>query len=1100
MVQNLVGNEIQNDFIGGDNVNVISTAGDGFTLGEEIVANDAEEAEATGIDNSDQRGEVLEDFLVQPNGGDDIIEGIARANSEQGEAVADGVLNTGEIDLNNGGFDTITGRGTASTAANGQETIATGINSTSGGVISGGEAFDGEAIANGQDNVGAFGVLVSDMNTGGGGDLIDGFADAIGVTTTDARGISVGFSDIDDDTIASPQTAGNAPTANGNAEPGQLFTEDGNDVLAGTANVTVNAQDGDEIFFAGANGIVNDDGTLAQLEDLLGQQDFNDLQAIVRGDIDEAAVVERVTAAVQAVLPDLTTSTLDTGAGDDFLDANVNLDVSQDGDGADDDLEVIGDGIENAGDINLGEGNDRIDSIVNVATSVEGAKGLADAIDNSSVGNITGLNLEVNNETVLDLGAGDDSVASTITASAVDDLSAADGLGNRGTFIAGDGNDTFNLNADSDFLLQNENDNEQQEGIADGWENRSQVFLDNPDDLEGEGAGNDSVTTNADAFGNGVLTIAEGLETRELFEAGGGDDTFDLTAIATTGAEALSDNLTQAAGLQTEQITSGEFRLGSGNNSVIGNATTDSAAVAGVDDGVEYQPASFAFGITQMTADANAAGDVGELSAGAGNDTLDGTATAGAVEEASSFGLLFSNANLGDGANVLEGNATTNSGVSSFANGVSVGTDKVSVFDNSVLEDGEFWQFGLEAEAGTLVTGDDNDRIEGTSVANVNADDIVQNDSNGILVEVGSTLNTNDGVDTIIGDGSAGSQGSFVDPENAQDAILIDGIENKGTFNTGAGGDNIIGDGSGFGGGVEVNSGGIDNGRALVEDPEGFTPPVFDTADGNDTLVATAESQSENNAAISDSLSNVGQFLTGAGEDFITSSSIANGFGEAGDRSISDAIDNRDFFATGEDNDRIVATARATATNGRASANAIDQSEGIEGTTINMEGGRDSIIAEAIAESSFGEEDAIAIFGGAIDMGDGGDVIRARSNGAINGVNLTGGQAFGNGVNITMGGGDDLVLGFGDGTVDGGDGNDILQFEFTEAEFLAGGGSRDGDTLTFGDVTLEAVNFEVIQFGAAFEDGDVVDDRAFALEVGDTLLSEALNGTTETAA
>lgn len=1094
MAQELVGNEIQNDFIGGDEVNdVISTAGDGFTLGEEIIANDAEEAVATGIDNSEQRGEVLEDFLVQPNGGDDIIEGIARANSDQGEAVADGVLNTGEINLNNGGFDTITGRGTAATSANGQKTIATGINSTSDGVISGGEAFDGDAIANGQDNVGAFGVLVTDMNTGGGGDLIEGFADAIGVTTTDARGISVGFSDIDDDTIANPENLGNAPTANGQAEVGELFTEIGDDTLAGTGNVTVNAQDGDEIFFAGANGIVNDNGTLAQLQNLLNEQDFNDLRGIVTGEIEDDAIEARVVVAVEGVLGEIDTSTLDTGAGDDFLDADVNLNVSQDGDGADEDLEVIGDGIENAGDINLGEGNDRIDSIVNVTTTVEGAKGLADAIDNSSVGVITGLDVEVNNATTFDLGAGDDFVGTNIFATAVDDLSAADGLGNRGTFIAGDGNDTFDLTADSDFVLQNENDNEQQEGIADGWENRSQVFLDNPDDLEGAGAGNDSVTTFADASGDGVLTIAEGLESRELFEAGGGDDIFTLTSIASTGENGLSDNLTQAAGLQTEQVTSGTFNLGSGNNTVIGNATANSNAQAGVDDGVEYQPATFAFGITQMTADANAAGDVGEFSAGAGNDTLQGTSTANAAEQGASFGLLFSNANLGDGFNVLEGNATANTGVSAFANGVSVGTGDVFVFDNSVLENGEFWQFGLEAEAGTLTTGAQDDRIEGTSEANINADDIVSNDSNGILVEVGSSLNTNGGADTIIGDGNAASQGSFVDPENAQDAILIDGIENKGTFNTGAGDDNITGDASGFGSGVEVNAGGIDNGRALVELEGGFTPPVFDTADGNDILVATAEAQSENNAAISDSLSNVGQLLTGTGEDFITATAIANGFGQAGDRSIADAIDNRDDFQTGDDNDRIVATANANATNGDATANAIDQSD-VDGSIINMGGGRDSIIAEAIANSEFGTGTAIAIFGGAINMEDGGDVIRARGNTAIEGVNLTGGQAFGDGVNINMGAGDDLVLGFGDGIVDGGDGNnDILQFEFTEAEFLAAGGSINGDTFTLGEVTLEAVNFEVIQFGAAFEDGDVVDDRAFALDVaGDTLLSEAL--------
>ena len=81
-----------------------------------------------------------------------------------------------------------------------------------------------------------------------------------------------------------------------------------------------------------------------------------------------------------------------------------------------------------------------------------------------------------------------------------------------------------------------------------------------------------------------VLTIAEGIETLEFFDAGRGDDFFNLKGLAITGEGALADNLTQAAGLQTEQIDSGEFLLGDGDNAVSGRAIAQSKAVAGLDD------------------------------------------------------------------------------------------------------------------------------------------------------------------------------------------------------------------------------------------------------------------------------------------------------------------------------------------------------------------------------------------------------------------------------------------------------------------------------------------------------------------------------------
>ena len=815
------------------------------------VASDLDLAGAIGVANAESNS--TRGFNVNFGNGQDKVEGTATATSDTGEASANGVFNVGNIRLS-GGADFLHGSATATTKNNGATTIATGINSTNGGSLRGGRNRDlvrGEATATGQDSVGAFAVLTTDLKTGGGNDIIEGTSIAEGISSTDARGISVGFSGIDDDTIANPENADRSPTASNEAEVGEILTGGGNDVLEGNSYVNVEAEDGDEIFFAGANGIAIDGGTLRQLETLLNTLG-KDLTNFNSEDIEQ-------------IIGLLEISTLNTGDSNDRLIADVVLNVSQNGSGADEDLEVIGDGIENAGDVSLGNGNDSINSTVSVTTTISGAKGLADALDNSSVGIITGLGLEANNETLFDLGAGNDSFTSDIFATAVDDLSAADGMSNRGVFVAGAGNDNFNLTARSKFVLQNENDLEQQEGIADGWENRNVVFL---DDREGVFAGNDSVTANATALGEGVLTIAEGLETRKFFDAGGGDDSFNLSGSATTGVGALADNLTQAAGLQTEQSQSGEFVLGEGNNSVVGNAVAKSEAIAGTDDGGErFTPSTFAFGITQMTADGNNAKDAGSLTAGTGNDTLNGTSDATGKRDVAAFGLLFSNANLGNGVNSLKGNATATSKVSALANGIAIGTNDVFVKNNSVVDrDRINEKSGLVAEAGVLSTGADRDSIEAVATANANGNTLVDSDANGISVEVNSILNTKAGADMIKAQATANSNGTTTNPES-EFAVLADGIENQGTLTTGSGDDSLTAEGFTLGNGGTAIANGIDN--------RGF----LNTGEDNDRITAKATTETVGGLASAKAIEQNeqadSQIALGSGNDTIVAEAIA---------------------------------------------------------------------------------------------------------------------------------------------------------------------------------------------------------------------------------
>jgi len=1077
--------------------------GRGKDVIEEVaVASSDDRARAIGFENG-RLGSDPTTYSVLTGNGKDKIVGDASATSDADRALAEGVRNEGTIELGNS-KDAISGTATANTTQDGDLTFALGINSTGTGSIQGNngkEEFLGFADASGQNDVGAFAILTTDLDGGRGDDLFAGEASASGISSTDARGVSVGFSDIDDDTTAG-NLPGFAPTTSDFAETGKLLGGLGNDTVRGSADVTVAATDGDEIFFAGANGIAVDGGTIAQLEALLGPVVFGELIDIQNGVITDGATINEVEETIASILPQLETSTLDLGNGNDDLVASVTLDAAQDGVGADGDLEVIGDGIENAGSILLGDGADSVSSTVSVATTISGAKALADALDNSSVGIITGLLQEVNNQTLFDMGAGNDSFTSDIFASAVDDLAAADGLGNRGVFVAGAGDDIFNLEALSEFVATGVDPAEQQEGIADGWENRSRVFL---DDQEGQFAGDDSIIASATTSGNGVLTIAEGIESREFFDAGGGNDSFDLTASATSepvnGVAVNPGNLTQAAGLQTEQIDSGEFYFGAGNDTVTASGTATATG---------ENRATLAFGITQVTGDATNAEDVGLFDAGEGSNVLDGTANASGIgnSQVDAHGILFTQAVAGAGDDQFEGTATATGGNLATGNGVRVGM----LEDNPVApDDGE----PLPTEAGEFNAGAGSNAIAGTGIANITSDgdNVVFADANGILVDKDSILTTGDDVDTIEGTATAADDGVGGGSFATSNALSADGVEVRGNLFTGGGDDIINGDGIGRATNSFVIAEGIDFGLGSTQNGIPVTP-IIETGAGNDQIIGVGESSAvgDEAASIAAGVQTQGDFDTGAGNDLIQGSSTSEVVGGAqGIRgTVSDGVENRDSIETadgddtidgtanaiaddftaeanglrngisngvsgdaegsintGAGNDSVAVSASATSVNGDAIANGIGQ----EGdSSINLGEGDDAIVAFAEAFTTEGTARATGISGGNIDTGAGDDTVEASSNVGP----LTGGTGFGEGTTISLGPGDDVLAGFGTAAVDGGvgdedNGGDRLKFEFTSDDFFSGGGSIQimGSTqalFAFGSELLESDNFELFEF------------------------------------
>ncbi|MBR8833631.1 MAG: hypothetical protein DSM106950_06225 [Stigonema ocellatum SAG 48.90 = DSM 106950] len=202
------------------------------------------------------------------------------------------------------------------------------------------------------------------------------------------------------------------------------------------------------------------------------------------------------------------------------------------------------------------------------------------------------------------------------------------------------------------------------------------------------------------------------------------------------------------------------------------------------------------------------------------------------------------------------------------------------------------------------------------------------------------------------------------------------------------------------------------------------------TGTGADAINATATSSS---ATLSVSASNA-LTIASSGNQALAKA-VANAFAMANDQAI--AIDNtKGYITTGDGNDTIDARAKAS-----QKAIAIDNITGY----ITTGDGNDSIFASATGSDSYG------IFGGRIDMGKNDDRLIASS--------------FGGGVNIEMGKGNDFVQGFGDATVDGGKGTDILSLgSYSRDSFKISFGPNNGANFQLNGITMTTTGFEQFQF------------------------------------
>jgi hypothetical protein len=311
-------------------------------------------------------------------------------------------------------------------------------------------------------------------------------------------------------------------------------------------------------------------------------------------------------------------------------------------------------------------------------------------------------------------------------------------------------------------------------------------------------------------------------------------------------------------------------------------------------------------------------------------------------------------------------------------------------------------------------------------------------------------INTNQGRDAVSGTATANlsataetvSQAIAI-AENADTSAIAnafaaiefkataDGIDNSGgEINTNKGGDKVEGE----------TEGSIAAVARATADASAIVEAVAKAPVSTAFAEAIAQSLARAEIAAKGINNKQGTITTGKGRDAIaaTATSSAATLSQAAAFAVSSAPPENQALA------QAVANAFATASD---QAIAIDNTRGL----ISTGDGKDTIIAKATGSESYG------IFGGNIFTGNGDDTIKASS--------------FGGGVNIEMGKGKDFVEGFGDATVDGGQGFDTLSFgSYNKSDFKISLGANNGDAVFELDgITMQTRGFEQFIFASDTE-------------------------------
>jgi hypothetical protein len=431
------------------------------------------------------------------------------------------------------------------------------------------------------------------------------------------------------------------------------------------------------------------------------------------------------------------------------------------------------------------------------------------------------------------------------------------------------------------------------------------------------------------------------------------------------------------------------------------------------------------------SSNANGINNSGNIEVGEGNNTITGDATATNNSTLLSFTSASANGILNNlNASIVTGNGDNNiSGIAQATNNITTPYDYPTV--NATAN-------GIN-NSGLIVTGTSgSDRIEGvaSAIATSNSDvyglgfPSVDAAANGIFNNTNASIITGNSDDEIDGNATATSN------EIAAYGFLFNG--NASAFGI-------------------YNAGSIDMGA------------------GNDKITSSATATSDNNSyggaayAIANGLFNSVNALivTGYGKDNISGNAIATDSSSVPGIFIATGIDNSGEIITGRDDDTISGSATTLVGIGSSS-----ESIGISNNgSIDAGNGNDIITgnATAVGAGAF----VYGIYGtGTIQMGNGNDTLIASStlNGVLQKVNL------GDGLTIDMGNGNDYVKGFGQATVNGGEGwngnkgGDTLDlsYGFNRSDLVVSGVNpndpNEAANFTFGGITMTTTGFEKFIF------------------------------------
>ena len=523
----------------------------------------------------------------------------------------------------------------------------------------------------------------------------------------------------------------------------------------------------------------------------------------------------------------------------------------------------------------------------------------------------------------------------------------------------------------------------------------------------------------------GSINFAAGIrsvnpETDITLATGSGDD--HVTGIAEGYVNRLGHTTLSLQGIENGDLIS----LGAGDDAIIGTATGTQR------QGGEAQVSATGLGAawTQLPGSDELASVTGTILTGAGNDVVRGIGSVSGENMTTAAGIMLQTIHTGEGDDEVLGAA------------------------HAEILDGGSTYFIVGSERLTLSTGDGADEAVGKAEV-VAGDGVTVSDAIGWTV---SNVHTGNGRDDIAADVAvtAGDDAMVSDVYGFVDSPVF-----AMTVDTGEGADRVTAR-------VAVSVGE----NSAVSSVEAFSDAIITTGGGADLVYGSVSIEGGTGTNIDQNAVLRADVDTGDGDDRIVAKLKLSTEGE-GVASTSAAVrlgtdsDDTHSIVMGRGDDALIA--RATID---APGSDLVFGVGIIFGAVDMGEGNDQVIAIGASAGTGAESPSLSGSFGIADaevlLGDGDDYLKARgADGGIRHAFLDGGS-----------GNDEFDIKNGIGTIDGGDGEDVLRLGGKMTDYTFSKLDGELDLITDGTTTdLEVQNVEFF----AFNDGIYTADELFGL-------------------